>query len=117
MASMNDLLFTTWAESGVHLMAWGIPNINIFEPHFLSNLIGLLQCLDRSRWEMGQFILGEESVEMDGGIFSQIGFYPNAHLPDVFGVVVQCWNHEIDDFEVSSIRFDGSEGVEDRLQL
>ena len=87
-------------------MTWDISDIYIFKPFFLSNLIGLFQCPNRSWRKIGQFILGKETVEVKRCIFSQIGPDPDAHLSNLSGVVIQRGNNKIDDLEMPSIRFD-----------
>jgi hypothetical protein len=117
MGSINNPLFTTRAESRVHLMSWDISDIHVFQPLFFGNPISPLQCPDRCGWKIEQFILWEKSIEVNGDILSQVDSNPQAHLPDIFGVVIQCRNHQVDDFEMPPIRFDRPESMEDGLQF
>lgn len=117
MGPVNDPLLTTRTECRVHLMSWNISDIDIFKPLSFGNPVGIFQYLQRSGWKIRQFILRKKSIEVNGGIFSQIGLYADAHLPDIFWVVIQRRDHEVDDFEMPSIRLDGSQGMQHWLQF
>jgi hypothetical protein len=117
MGSINYSLFTPGTESGVHFMTWGISDIYIFKALLLGNLIGSFQSLDGRGRQMGQFILRKEAIEVEGSILSQILLNPDTHLPDILRIIIQCWDHEVNDFKMPSIRSDYSKGMEHWLQF
>jgi len=103
VGSMDDLFLTSGAEGRIHLVARDISDINVFQSFLLCNLVGPLQSFNRGGRKIGQFIIREKAIEVERDSFTEIVFYPEAHPLDIHGVIIQCGNDEIDDFQMSAV--------------
>jgi len=98
-------------------VAGDIPNVNIIEAFFPGHIPGFLQSRHRSGREVLDEIHGVKTGEVEGNIGSNLLPDPPTHGPNLFHVVVELGNDQVDKLQPDLALADDLDRLEDGLEL